>query len=748
MEAQQAQAAQPLQYSASDLQDEINLGELFNIIAQRIWLVTAVFVVVLVAGLAYAILARPIYQADALIQVEDQKGAALGGLSMLTESLGMQQSSAAGELEILRSREVLMKAMAVTQANVEVQVDNHFPLIGAWLARRNEAAGPGLADPQWGMDSYAWGGEALVFAEVNLPRRQWGEDFYLTITDNGYVVRDDDGEQLVEGVVGQRAPFTINGADASVAVKTLTGRPGTRFRFVEQSSIQAVEDLRKDLNVSEAGKQSNIIRMSFKHPDDMFATELVNAIASAYLAQNVERRSAEARSSLKFLEQQLPEIRRNVTVAEDALSQYRSRSSTIAIDKEAEGLLQQAIKLENGRLELRMKRDEMLQRFKPEHPEIKSLNQQMAAIDKAVAELNKNIDHLPQAQRDLLPFERDVRVSNALYTSLLNNAQEFRVAEAGAIGNVRIIDYAVHNDKPVEPRKALVVGIAGMLGVLLGILSAFFAYFLRPAVQRAAQIEQATGLNTYVTVPESPNQRQFLRVGRLSKRQPAEQGVLASARPDDPAIESLRSLRTGLTFAMMGAPGKVIVITGATSGIGKSFIASNFAALLASGGQRVLLIDTDMRRPRLGEYFDYDKKAPGLSNILAGTATAEAALHREVLPGLSILPSGTVPPNPGELLLSPRFDELLDSLQQSYDLIVLDTPPILPVADVLAIMRHATVAFMVARSEQSTATELRDAMAKLQHSGVGAAMKGVIFNGVRRNRLGYGSSYNNYYSYK
>ncbi len=728
--------------------DEISLGELINVLAQRIWLIVGVFLLVLVAGVAYALLARPIYQADALIQVEDQKGSALSGLSQLSEFIGMQQSSVAGELEILRSREVLMKAIRATQGNIEVEVDNRFPLIGGWLARRHQRESTALADPLWGLDDYAWGGESLVFAEVNLPRRQWGEEFVLEVTDDGYVLRDDDGVELATGVVGERVSFRIQDEDASVAVKDLVGRPGARFRFVEKSPVQAFEDLRKELSVSEAGKQSNIIRMSFKHPDVEFATDMVNAIARAYLAQNVERRSAEARNSLKFLEQQLPELKRNVDAAEDALSQYRSRSSTIAVDKEAEGLLQQAIKLENSRLELRLKRDELLQRFKPEHPEVKALDKQLAAVDKAIADLDQGINRLPKAQRELLPFERDARVNTALYISLLNNAQELRVAEAGTIGNVRIIDYAVQNDKPVEPRKLLVVGIAAALGAMLGLLMAFLAHFMRPAIQRSEQIEQATGLSTFVTVPESDGHGGIRRGGSRVRRRPP-MGLLAVEQPDDPAIEALRSLRTGLTFAMMGAPGKVVAITGATSGVGKSFVASNFAVLLAGAGQRVALIDIDMRRPRLHDLFGYDRKTPGLSSVLAGTAPIQDVLREgRRVEGLSVLPAGITPPNPGELLLSPRFGELLDTLGRTHDLIVLDTPPILPVADVLAVMRHVSAAFIVARAEYSTAGEVRDALAKLRHSGVGDPVKGAIFNGVRGNRIGYGASYKYYYSYK
>jgi tyrosine-protein kinase Etk/Wzc len=319
MEQQQQQQQQMQRTEAYD-EDEISLGELFNVLSQRIWLILAVFLTVFIAGIAYALLARPIYQADALVQVEEQKGSSLAGLSQLSNFMGMSESAVSGEIEILRSREVLLKAIRATQGNVEIVVDNRFPLIGGWVARRNEAAAPGLAEPLWGWDSYAWGGERLKFAEISLPRRQWGEDFYLRVTDDGFVVLDEDGLELAEGVTAQRVSFQVDGEEASIALQTVEGRPGTQFRFVEHSPIQAFEELRKDLSVSEAGKQSKVIRIDFKHPNGAFATEMVNAVASAYLAQNVERRSAEARSSLKFLEAQLPELKRNVDAAEEAFS--------------------------------------------------------------------------------------------------------------------------------------------------------------------------------------------------------------------------------------------------------------------------------------------------------------------------------------------------------------------------------------------------------------------------------------------
>ncbi|MFA7439232.1 polysaccharide biosynthesis tyrosine autokinase [Castellaniella sp.] len=740
-----------------DDDDEINLGELFNVLMQRRWLVVGIFAGVLLAGMVYALLATPIYQADVLIQVENRKSAGLGGLTALSDSLGFEQSPVSTELEILRSREVLMTAIKKTQANMQVQVEGYFPLLGRWLARRNAEQHPNeLAPPVWGMGSYPWGGEHLSFALLDVPPEHWGATFFLVATgDVEFDILDEDDNVLGHGRVGDRTEFHVGGQQGVLAVAELRARIGTRFSFMERSPLRQYKSLSSGLDIQEVGKNSSIIRLQYQDPSDAFAVSIVNAVAQAYLEQNVERRTAEARSSLRFLETQLPDLKRQMDAAEDALSMFRTSSNTIAVDKETEILLNRAVQMENRRLELRLKRDELLQRFTPQHPDVKNLDKQMAAIDEVAKKLEGEIDHLPKAQRELLPFERDARVNTSLYVSLLNNAQELRVAEAGMIGNVRIIDYAVPSEQPVKPQKTLVVAISAALGLFLGILAAFLAYFLRPAVQRAEQLEGPTGLSTYVSIPESDAQLRLTHAERRGHgvRGPDAQAshgtqLLALQAPHDPAIESLRSLRTGLSFALMGAPGKVIAITGATSGVGKSFISANFATLLATTGKRVVIVDCDLRRPRLAAYFSYARKAPGLSGILSGDHALGQVLLHESEAGLTVLPAGLTPPNPGELLLSPRFGELMRQLEEQFDLVVLDTPPILPVADTLAILQHTTAAFIVARAELSTPAELVDALAKLRHSGVAEPVKGILFNAVKRNRIGYGAGYKYYYAYK
>jgi len=730
-------------------ESEFGLADLVDTVLQHIWLVIAVFLFVVACGIGYALLSTPVYRADALIQVEDNKPSMLSSVQTIADALGTGTSPVNGEIEILRSREVIMKAVNETQADIVIEVTNRFPLIGTWLARRYESGSTELADPLFGLSTYAWGGESLKISELTLPPEAYGKEFRVIVSDGGYYLTDENDNQLAKGEVGTAVSFTTSGGEGRIGVSRLQARDRTVFSIIRQSPIRAYQSVLANLNVTETSRQSSIIRVSYENQDVSRAQSLVNAIARAYLTQNVERRSAEANKSLDFLENQLPQIKRNVEASEDALNTFRTKTNTVSVDKEAENLLGQFVSFEKSRVELELKREELLQRFQPTHSAVKAVDEQIAQMGAENKRLNEQVNRLPSAQRDLLRLQRDAEVNSQLYIALLNNAQQLRIAKAGTIGNVRVIDFAVRDDIPVAPKKSLVVALAALLGGVLGIGAAFASRMLRPTVREASEVERGTGLVAYATVPESDLQEKFdLKRGKKDSFTGVEgrPQLLAATYPDDPAVESLRSLRTGITFALMGALNKNIVITGPTAEIGKSFISANLAVLLASAGKRVLLIETDLRRPQLGRYFGYSR-VTGLSDVLAGHQKLESVVKRAVQSEieLDILPSGNIPPNPGELLLSEQFGQLLASLQSSYDHILIDSAPVLPVADTLAVARHAATTFLVVRSEYSTVREVRDATRKLESAGTN--VKGFIFNGVKRRRVGYGSAYKYYYGY-
>jgi tyrosine-protein kinase Etk/Wzc len=203
---------------------------------------------------------------------------------------------------------------------------------------------------------------------------------------------------------------------------------------------------------------------------------------------------------------------------------------------------------------------------------------------------------------------------------------------------------------------------------------------------------------------------------------------------------------------MIEAPNNRVLITGATPGVGKSFVAVNFAALLASAGKRVLLIDADLRKGYLNSYFGVDR-AMGLSEMIAGNLSGGEAIRRHVLPHLDLLTTGVLPPNPAELMASAAFTSILESLSNQYDLLIMDTPPVLVAADTVSVAPQVGTLLLVARAEQTQLGELHESAKRLSHAG--KAVTGVLFNAMdmrRRHYSNYGYKYGRYkyrnYSYQ
>jgi tyrosine-protein kinase Etk/Wzc len=727
-------SANPAFPNALDAGDSsvFSLQDAVDTLLQFWWLVASVF----------AILATPIYRADSLIQVEDKKGSTLPGLQQVATALDFGTSPTQGEIEIIRSREVLFKAIAATRSDIRVKVENRAPIIGEWYAARHEKSAESLAAPPYGLTRWAWGGERIAIGVFEVPDFALGKVFVIETQGKQWILKNTAGELVAQGIVGQTAEFKLRGRPGRLNLNELNANDGTKFSVVRYAPIGTYNRVLSNFKVTETARQSNVIRIAMEDPDPKFTVSFINEVARAYLSQNVDRRTEEAQKSLAFLETQLPEIKKAMGVSEEELNAFRTRTQTVNVERENDSLLQKSVAIEKDRVTLELKRKELQQRFRDDHPEIKSINEQIRTISGEVTQLSRDVSRLPEAQKDLLRLQRDVQVSTELYTGLLNSAQELRIAKAGTIANVRVIDFALDSGSPIRPRRMSIALSGAALGALLGLIAAFTARSFRPTLRNTLEVERQTGLSTYASIPESR-----LQLGMIKRRQKASNRpqLLCLTAPDDPSVEALRSLRTGLAFAMVDAPNKIVVITGPTASLGKSFVSANLATVLAQSGKRVLALDTDLRRPRLDVYFGIPK-VPGLSDVLTGVVPFEQAVKSQRDIGVDVLTAGTQAPNPAELLLSPRFARLLEELNNRYDLIIIDSSPVLPVGDTLGVVEHAAATLLVGRAEQTTGRELTEAARRLE--GAGGSVKGVIFNGVKKGRVGYGYTYKYHYNYK
>ena len=736
-----ARAGQPAASSAArpDDDDVINLSEWIDILIDRKWLVAAVTGLALMLGGAYALLSTPVYQSNLLIQVEDAAPDAKGFLGE-TSSLFDVKTPATGEIQVLRSRMVLGAAVDQTRAYIDAK-PRYLPVLGTWLAQRAD----GLSEPGFlGFGGYVNGKERIGIARFNVPAELEDEEpFLVTAQGEGkYSLKHDALDQPLTGTVGQPLHHALEGGAINLLIDKLEGKLGAEFVVSRASQLATIEDLQKRLQLGEQGKQSNVISVALQDSDRDRLAGILNAIGEQYVQQNVERKAAEAQKTLQFLDEQLPEFKRQLEASEDAYTRFRNKNGTIAFDEEAKGVLALTIDLQTKLLETQQRRREVAARFTDANSRVKIIDGQIGAIEKEISGLNARVSRMPTMQQDALRLERDVRVNSGLYQSLQNNALQLRLVKEGKTGNVRLLDKAVKPKEPIKPQKPLIVALALVLGLLIGTVLAIVRSNFFAGIKDPQEIEAHTGLAVYSVVPFTPEQTtldQSVAAGAKGIQ------LLAVTHPESPPIEALRSLRIALQFATLEAGNNRVLITGATPGIGKSFVSGNFAAIMAHAGKRVLLIDADMRKGHLNKQFGLPREG-GLSELLAGELSAQQAIRAQVLPNLDVLTTGKLPTNPADMLMSESFVRLLDVLSAQYELVVIDTPPVLVAADTAAVAPYMGAVLLVARADQTQLGELNESAKRLAHAG--KAVSGVIFNGIDLTRRHYGSHGYRYGGYR
>ena len=728
--------------AAAPADDEIDLGRLFGLLLDHKWLIIAVTALFAFAGVVYALLATPVYQADALVQVE--RRSSISPLGDLGSIFGEETDSrTSAEVQILRSRMVLGQVVDRLELDTVVTPAS-LPVLGDALRRR------GIERPGFMAGRAAvWGGEHLELGRFEVAERLRGEPLTLESLGEGRYRLRLEGRELGEGQVGQLAQF-LDGA-IELRVAELTAASGAEFTLTKRSRAAAIRSLAGRFNVSEVGGGRNastgMLNLTLTGTDTREIKHALDTVAEVFLLQNVERQSAEAEQSLEFLQEQAPELRAQLSAAEDRLNDYRVDMDSVDLSSESRAAIEQFIEIERQLNELEFQEAELAQRFTRDHPSYQALLRQKRYLQDERAQLNQRVNQLPAAQQEVVRLTRDVEVTQAIYVNVLNKVQELQVAKAGTVGNVRIIDDALVGPGPIEPRKPLIVVLATLLGGMLSVGVVLVRGLLRRGVESPEQIEE-TGLPVYATVPLSDAQQKLIKRikhKRDRKGQEVATAVLAEKAPADTSIEALRSLRTSLHFAMMEAGDNRLVITGPSPGIGKSFISVNLAAVCAQAGQKVLVVDADMRKGHVHHAFG-GKSEGGLSELLSG----KAGLHEVIRPGnqegLSYIARGSAPPNPAELLTQQRFSDFLAQVSEQYDLVILDTPPVLAVTDAAVVAKQCATTLMVVRFQLNPVKEIQIATRRLENAGV--SPKGAILNAMERKAATYyGYGYYNY-SYK
>ncbi|MFV8979545.1 tyrosine-protein kinase Wzc [Serratia fonticola] len=709
--------------SIAEKSDEIDLSRYWGALIDHKWLIIGVTSIFTLIGISYSIFSTPIYKADALIQVEQNSASSL--LSSLSDVLPSGQPRSAAEIEIIQSRMVIGKTVNDLSLDTVINV-KYFPVFGEGLSRLFGAEKPEIA-----------------ISRLDVPSYLLNENFELNVVDkDNYTILLKDGAEI-SGKVGK----LLQKDNVTILVSGISASPGTIFEVRKQSELLTINQVLDNLTVADKGKDTGVLSLSLEGAKPEKIRNILDSISNNYLQQNVERKSEEAAKSLVFLKEQLPAVRNSLDMAEDKLNNFRQVNDSVDLSLEAKSLLDTMVSVETQLNESTFKEAEVSKLYTKEHPAYKALLEKRNTLADEKEKLNKRIASMPKTQQEILRLTRDVQSGQEIYMQLLNKQQELNINKASTVGNVRIIDKTVTQPKPIKPRKLIIVVLSLILGVLFSVSCVILKTILHRGIANPEELE-ALGINVYANIPLSEWQqrkdREFSIRNKHKRNNVKADELLAVGNPADLAIEAIRSLRTSLHFAMMEAKNNVLMISGASPAIGKTFVSANLAAVIAQSGQRVLVIDGDMRKGYAHELMGTTADR-GLSDILSNQISKEQAIRKTNVDNMDFLPRGQIPPNPSELLMHNRLTQFIEWASETYDIVLVDTPPILAVTDAAIISRHAGTSLLVARFEVNTLKEVEVSIRRFEQNG--AEIKGIILNAVVKKAASYYGGYG-YYAYE
>jgi len=727
----------------------LDLRGLLHLLQANKWFILCVVAIFLFIGGIYAWTRIPQYQSQALIEVEGSSTNASNLLAMLgvggdADMGAISKSASPAEVEtaLLQSQYILGDVIETLRLNI-IAEPHYFPIVGKWVA---QSAKPG-DKPGWLsrlLPYYAWGKERLTFATLDVPNYLRDQPFELVVGSNhSYCLYSKQGEKILSGMVGQLVDSQNKAYPIRVQVESLVAPAGMRFTVEKRAIKSVLNGVIANLSIMEKGLNTGILQLAYQSPTPAFSQRFLNALLATTVEKNVQAKSVEAAKTLSFLKKQLPAVASDLDQAEKKLNDYRTKTGTVNTQAETTLLLQEVSSLENEIQELKLKRLELEQDFTNYHPYIVALEKKQREVSKKLASVQAKLRKLPQAEQQAVNIKRDISVQGNIYSGVIQNMQQMEMLKASTVSTVRVLTQASFPVNPVPAKTSLIMVLSALLGFMFSIIFLLLRQSLNRSVDDPSKVEHVLGVQTLALIPFSANQMRLVK--KAKAEQVKQSHLLVNESPRDVAVEALRALRTALKLSCLDDDQRLISISGCSPGVGKSFVSANLTALFADLGGKVLLIDADMRRGHANVFFNAHRM-PGLAEYLQ-TNTPSSEVIQSSVGNVDIITAGHYPAKPAELLMRDKLTELMQYARNHYDIVIVDTPPILAVTDAVLIAKHCDVNMLVVGLGKDQLKEVQHAKSTMEKANI--ELDGFVYNNLTHSthKYGYGGYYNYHYNY-
>ncbi|NPU89515.1 MAG: polysaccharide biosynthesis tyrosine autokinase [Fervidobacterium sp.] len=702
-------------------QDELTLEDILRIFKKHIWWFVATLIGIVALTVAYLIVATPIYEASVTINIEPRTKSTLTDLFSATGYIGSKPDIAT-EVELIKSR-----------TNIEKVVEN-LNLLSYFREKMNIK-----------------NGELTTYDVVNMIAKMIT---VTTVKDTSIVkvsVQNPDPE-LAKNLANELANVYNE-----MLQKFSKNEYTARRMFIESQIPKVEQELKQVEDELKRFKEKNKIYVL-----DVEAQNLLNTVYQLDTQiNNYKIQIEETKAKIAAITEQLKRTNQKVVSSETisinpVVAQLRAKLADLQIQlagllntysendervktvrnqiDETERMLKSQIeKVITSQVEtINPNYSELYNQLIQANTTLQMLNSSIAAVERMRDSYSSKIAQLPAVEQQLLQLERDRKVKETLYSVLLEKLEETKISEAGVIGRATIIDPAITPTVPVKPNKKLTLAVGGVLGIFLGILMVF----LREAFDKTISDEE------YV--------KQVLKDAPVLGRIPEVEFPESSERPElvvinlptSPQAEALKLTATNIEYSTTPAP-KIIAITSSGPREGKTFIAANIALSYAQNGVKTLLLDFDMRKPRIEKVLGIERINVGVSNHILKDVPLDRIITK-YQENLDIIPVGPIPPNPTALLTSKKLEELVATLRTMYDRIVIDLPPILAAADALIVSKLVDGLVLVIRAGKTQKSSLKVAFENIVTSS--SKLLGSVINAINANQRGYYYYYYYYYT--